>query len=292
MAPLILALASLLGASSPVHDASSRDPLLRTLRSILDRAGLYKPPHLPKGCLAWELDAELEDSTAYRPLRRDRAGCGNREPDGVWLMPNSGKGAPVWYHGVGIRVPLAAVDAESLLVERYDEDAEEAWEPPVEDVILSGGGGGYKKVRNEAAERTAGHRKDPRSACITTDSRIDSLRCGDVEVSAFSIEQGFDVRRAEDVIAAVQTVGARIRSLVEPVPNYYIDAVPGFDVRLTIAPSGDVRDVEIVRFRTALGVVGKEIRDELAGLHFPTASDDFAMSLSIRVPVRGAAIQP
>lgn len=207
-------------------------------------------------------------------------------------MPNTGKGAPVWYHGVGIRVPLAAVDAESLLVERYDEDADEAWEPPVEDVIVSGGGGGGYKMARNGAERKAGQRKDPRSECITTDSRIDSLRCGDVEVSAFSIEQGFDVRRAEDVIAVVQTVGARIRALVEPVPNYYMDAVPGFDVRLTIASSGDVRDVEIVRFRTALGVVGKEIRNELAGLRFPTASDDFSMSLSIRVPVRGSTIQP
>jgi hypothetical protein len=289
---LILALASLLGASSPVRDASSRDPLLRTLRSILDRAGLYKPPHLPKGCLTWELDAEIEDTTAYRPLRRDRAGCGTREPDGVWLMPNSGKGAPVWYHGVGIRVPLAAVDARALLVDVDAEDAEEAWEPPVEDVILSGGGGGaYKKERN-GAERNAGQRKDSRSECITFHARIDSLRCGDVEVSAFAIEQGFDVRRADDVIAVVQTVGARIRALVEPIPNYYIDAVPGFDVRLTIAPSGDVRDVEIVRFRTALGVVGKEIRDELSGLRFPTASDDFAMSLTILVPARGSTIRP
>lgn len=291
---LVCAGATLVSAAKPAVTESVKPRFVAMLRD----AGLYLPPEVPAGCLDWS-GAPKGDSVLFRPLMSGKSSCsGLDRVEDVWIVHRDAATAFLvdgadrtdlrsltgakGGSGVALLETLTAEtmsrDGDQLLAEDVDPS-----EPNMIDVILAGGGGSIKK--GERAEREGkrtpgaqagfgtgegGKRQgrmvlgDTPQPATTERARIAPPKASDIELSG----DGTGPRTPESVLRVIrQHVGA-----FQYTYQKFLRIHPGLggqiSLRFTIAPSGDIIAISLVRSNTGNAELDDEIKEKARRMKF------------------------
>lgn len=285
--PLVasLAFATAAGASTD----SVKDRLLASF----EKAGLYRPPEVPEGCLDWKATPK-GDSVAFSSRVSSEPACQGVGPIAHrWILPRRG-GVPLLMEGkrrtsLGV---LTGVDLPEEEPDRLLTNAPRDREDDGIDMILSGGGGSRRKGERdpEAEDRQRSHagtglRQGGQNGFGVGDG---GTRKGKMALGADGTGKGPSVRAqiAPPKPSDVEIVGENPSRSQESILRVIRQQIGGFQYTyqkflrnspelegnlsflFTIAPSGDIASMLITKSTTGDQELDFEIKNKAQRMKF------------------------
>ncbi len=291
---LVCAGASCLSAAK----SSATESVKPRFVAMLRHAGLYLPPEVPAGCLDWS-GAPKGDSVLFRPVMSGKSSCsGLDRVEDVWIVPRDvstaflvdGADRSDLRSLTGTKGGNGLALLEKLTAETMSQDGDQLLAEDVDpsdvnmiDVILAGGGGAIKKgERTEREEKRTpgaqagfgmgeGGKRQGRMVLgeapqpnTSERARIAPPKASDIELSG----EGTRSRTPESVLRVIrQHVGA-----FQYTYQKFMRINPGLggkiSLKFTIAPSGDIIALSLVRSNTGNAELDDEIKDKARRMKF------------------------
>ena len=288
--------AILLVASLSIATAASAstDSVKERLLASFEKAGLYRPPEVPEGCLDWKATPK-GDSVAFSSRVSSEPACQGVGPIAHrWILPRRG-GVPLLMEGkrrtsLGV---LTGVDLPEEEPDRLLTNASRDREDDGIDMILSGGGGSRKKgeryLQDEEQERSRASASDlgmgGRSGFGVGDG---GTRKGKMALGAGGTGKGPAVRAqvAPPKPSDVEIVGENPSRSQESILRVIRQHVGGFQYtyqkflrnspelegnlsfRFTIAPSGQIHSMLITKSTTGDQELDFQIKNKAERMMF------------------------
>lgn len=287
----ILVVASLSFATTA---GASTDSVKERLLANFEKAGLYRPPEVPEGCLDWKATPK-GDSVAFSSRVSSEPACQGVGPIAHrWILPRRG-GVPLLMEGkrrtsLGV---LTGVDLPEEEPDRLPANGPGDREDDGIDMILSGGGGSRRKGQKDPEEEgrqrsragTGGLGQGGQSGFGVGNG---GTRKGKMALGADGTGKGPSVRAqvAPPKPSDVEIVGENPSRSQESILRVIRQHIGGFQYtyqkflrnspelegnlsfRFTIAPSGDIASMLITKSTTGDQELDFEIKNKAQRMNF------------------------